>query len=238
MIGTYVCSSVSHEIPQWGNPLSVQCLIVPPDLLRDVRQLDEQLVRFDGTLRVLPAQELAGVPWQTLRCWCHVRGVYGLPTTELVDYVHDLIGDRTAIEIGAGNGALGRALDIPRTDSRLQEHVLIAKAYAAAGQPTVQYGRDVEKLDALSAAQKYRPAVVVGSWITQRWRPGDGAGSQFGVDEAALLEQVDCYILQGSLTAHNPENKRIRSRPHRVVREPWILGRAAPGNNVLFVWGE
>lgn len=218
--------------------MSVQRLIVPPDLFHAVKRLDEQLVHFDGTLRVLPAKELADVPWVTLRYWCHARGVYGLPTTELVDYVRDLIGDRTAIEIGAGNGALGRALDIPRTDSRLQEHPRIARAYAAAGQPTVQYGRDVEKLDALSAVRQYSPDVVVGSWITQRWRPGDGVGNQFGVDEGALLEQVDCYILQGSLTAHNPENKRIRSRPHRVVRESWVLGRAAPGNNVLFVWGK
>lgn len=218
--------------------MSVQRLDVPPDLLRAVARLDEQLVHFDGTLRVLPAKELVDVPWVTLRYWCHVRGVYGLPTTELVDYVRSIIGTRAAIEIGAGNGVLGRALNIPRTDSRLQEQPRIAKAYAAAGQPAVQYGRDVEKLDALSAVQKYGPDVVVGSWITQRWRPGDGVGNQFGVDEDALLEQVDCYILQGSLTAHNPENKRIRSRPHRVVRAPWVLGRAAPGNNVLFVWGK
>lgn len=150
---------------------------VTPALVAAATRLDMQLRDPDGRIRVLPAADLRDTPQKVLRYWCHIHGVYGLPTVELVEYIRHIIGDRAAIEIGSGNGALGRALCIPRTDSRIQDNPEVAGFYRLTGQPRVEYGADIERYEALEAVEAYKPQVVVGSWITQRHAPGDKLGS-------------------------------------------------------------
>jgi hypothetical protein len=197
----------------------------------DVRFLDEQLLLPDGAPRVLPARMFAEIPWVQLRIWLHKQALYGVVTKELVKYLMTLIGDRTAIEIGSGTGVLGKALGIPITDSRVQERPDVAFLYKLQGQPTIRYGASVEKLEALEAVEKYRPQVVVGSWLTQ-FSDGSRMGSMYGVDEEALLEQVELYIMFGSIRNHGA--KAICGRPHQVIQEPWMWSRAE--DSALFVW--
>ena len=213
---------------------------------RDVTYLDALLLD-QGRLRVLDASALASVPHDDLRYWCHMRAVYGLVTTELVAWLADRIGGRSAIEIGSGNGALGRALGIPRTDSRIQETPEMQMFYRLQGQATVTYGEDVERLDALAAVRRYRPKVVVGMWVTEyvspHETPGPGGGSIYGIDERALFaEGVETYIVVGNLTVHG--QKRILHEPPTGVTvegfaASWIWSRsAAPSQNCILVWDK
>lgn len=198
----------------------------------DVRYLDPLLRDSAGVLQVVPASVYAGIPHQHLQIWTHLNACYGLPTTELVDFIQQVIHGRSAIEIGSGNGVLGKALGIPCTDLKAQEIPEVRALYIQMKQPTIRYGAHVEHLEALAAVRKYKPRVVVGSWVTQV-SDGSRQGAVFGVDEEALLRQVETYILFGSLRNHG--DKAICRRPHKVLQQPWMRSRA--DDAALFIWG-
>lgn len=200
--------------------------------VQDVSDLDPLLLDEQGRLKVVPTTTLDRIPRDKLRLWCHLKAVYGLPTPELIEHVRQLIGGRPAIEIGTGAGCLGRALGLQLTDNLCQTWPDVAAYYLLTGQPTIRYPSDVENLDALAAVRKYRPKVVVASWITQI-TDGSRPGSMYGVDEEALLAEVETYVVFGSRRNH--EHKVICQRPHRVVQEPWMRSRA--DDSALFVWG-
>lgn len=214
---------------------------------RDVSRLDQMLtVLHEGvpSPRVVASAVYDGLSHADVQFWCHRHAFYGLPTDELVGWLRERIGKRTAIEIGAGNGALGRALGIPTTDSFVQQdNPEVVALYRMTEQPLIQYGADVEKLEAVDAVRKYRPQVVIGSWITEYVSPledpGPGGGSIYGVRENEILdhEGVEAYILVGNLSVHG--KKRIRSRRHEVVHAPWIRSRSSrPDQNCIIVWGR
>lgn len=205
----------------------------------DVGYLDKLLLDDRGLLRVVPASALSGVSESHMQFWCLKRAVYGLPTVELVDWLRDKIAGRRAIEIGAGNGALGRALGIPCTDSRMQERPEIAEHYRLHGQPTIDYPADIEKLDALEAIKAHKPEVVIASWVTQLYRGRTReeharGGNMFGVDEDALLDTGVEYVHIGATSTHG--TKWILSRPHDEFRFPWLQGRGKPEDRVIWAW--
>lgn len=214
---------------------------------RPVGYLDERFLDEEGHLRIVPAADYDAVDRVDLRLWCHHHAFYGLPTSELVAWLSERLAGRRAIEIGSGNGALGRALGIPRTDSYLQEagtNPVVDFMHGATGQPRVRYGDDVERLEAKDAVRKYRPLVVVGMWISEKCDPSKPVpkhgGNMFGVNDAWILERVEEYILVSNLAVHGhraiarPPGPKI---PAQIIREPWIRSRASqPEEDVIFAW--
>jgi hypothetical protein len=206
-------------------------------------ELDERLLNPDGTVKVLPSAAFDDIDHTDLRVWCNRRALYGLPTTELIDWLREFIGDRSAIEICSGNGVFGRALDIPRTDNLLQNRPNIAMMYQLQGQPRITYGSDVEKLEAVQAVRKYDPQVVIGSWVTHWIDPHKafplGGGSMYGPKEDRILAHpsVEAYVVIGNIDTH--KYKPILQREHQVIQAPWLRGRGRnPENNALYVWGS
>ena len=74
---------------------------------------------------------------------------------------------------------------------------------------------DIIELDAHEAVKRYRPQVVIGSYITHRWRPGMTSGNQYGVDNLKMSDygftREECDTLarnardtMGGLFAANP----------------------------------
>lgn len=203
---------------------------------QDISQLNEKFLA-DGDLRVQPAAEYSLFSQEQISIFCVKNAFYGLPTEELILWLRGQIGSRKAIEIGAGNGALGRALHIPMSDSFLQEQPDVKAYYESLQQPTIRYGTDVERLDYKEAILKYQPEVVIGSWVTQLWRDhsDDGAASMHGLDEEWILETVPCYIHVGNAKTHG--RKRILKSPHREYRFDWLFSRAVnPAECVIYVW--
>lgn len=209
--------------------------VIDPRL--DTECVDAALVDSLGRVRPVPAETLQKIDRETMRLWCHQRAVYLAPSIELIGWLRARIARRTAIEIGAGNGSVGRALGIPTTDNKCQSWPEVREYYRMCGQPTVQYPDDIEELTALDAVAKYRPQVVVACWVTHIYREEEPerGGNMYGIDEDALLESgIETYIHVGATSSHL--NKRILSRPHEEVRPSWLFGRGAPEDRVIWVW--
>lgn len=198
------------DVRQFGAPSLGQYEID----VANVRDISELVIECSGRPRVLPASAFTGItPAERMLC-CVRHGLYGLPTTELADFLREEIGKDSAIEVGAGNGVLASTLGIPATDNRQQEAPGIRSYYESIQQPTVVYGENVEKLDAGAAIAKYRPSVVVACWITHRFdisRPDQG-GSASGIDEEAVVGACDKYVLIGNERVHS--GKPIWRLPH------------------------
>lgn len=211
---------------------------------RDTTYLDELLLDERGLLKVVPAATYDEISHNDLMLWCLRHAFYGLPTTELIAFLQAQIGGRSVIEIGAGNGAFGRALGIRMTDSFIQRpgrSGMIDAIYGNLAQPRVQYGADVEELEASEAVRKYKPQVVIGSWITQKVSASlpvpSGGGSIHGVNEEWLLERVQTYIVVGNLDIHG--QKKIMRHDPTIIQEPWIKSRSSkPEGNCVLIWGR
>ncbi len=188
----------------------------------DLSGMDE-LMYENGLLRVVPSEELLKFPVTTIQLWCVQRGVYQLPTRELIDWLKAEMGDN-AIEICSGFGVIGRALNIPRTDSYMQTKPEMAEYYESLGQKPINPPADVMKMSANTAVKILRPSVVIGAWVTQLWQEGDDFGSVEGVDEVEIYKDVKKYIHVGNDSPH--KNKRIYNLPHKTYRFPWLVSRA------------
>lgn len=193
----------------------------------------------DGVLQAMPAEFYAGFSQNDLSVWCMRRGFYCLPTLELVDFVREQIAGEKAIEIGAGHGALGRALGIPTTDSHQQSRPEVVAHYARLNTAVVRYPMDVEKLTAMQAVEKYQPTVVLACWVTHRYHPVLHArgGNMDGVDEPKLLAKASVlkYVFVGHERTH--ANKVILKERHETFRLPFLFSRAMDSGNVAWVWG-
>lgn len=158
------------------------------------------------------------------------HGLYGFPTVELVEHLAELIGDRPALEIGAGSGVLAEALGIRATDSHQMELPKYQAIYGAAGQTIAPYGANVERMNALQAVRRYRPQVVIGCWITHLYdgRRHEAGGNELGVDEARLLELVGgMYVHIGNEKVH--EHKPIWPLPHTITYPDYVYSRSFNG---------
>lgn len=194
---------------------------------------------LNGRTELVPAAQLADSDPLELIRWCYANARYGLVTTELVAWLRTIIDGRHAIEVGAGCGDLGFHLGIHMTDSSVQTSPEMRALYAILGQRVTVPPVDVERLDAAQAVAKHRPQVVVASWLTQRYQPGDRGrrtgSSIYGVDECALIESVETYVHIGNLRVHG--DKRALRLPHRCYDFPWLWSRSQwPELNRIWVW--
>jgi hypothetical protein len=202
-----------------------------------VRDISGNLLDAHGRLQVVPGAVLAETSAEERMMFGVRRGVYGLPTTELCDFLRDRIGGRTAIEIGAGTGVLARTLGIVATDNRQQEDAAVRTYYRSLGQPTVPYGPNVEKLDAHHAVAQHGPQVVIACWVTHRFDPmaPHAGGSETGVDEAAIIASCEEYIFVGNEHVHR--NKPIWKLPHEKLTPAWLYSRAINGTrDFIGIW--
>lgn len=203
-----------------------------------VQELHPLFYDKDGLTVPVPAGVIKSIDPQKLRLFNHVTGMYGMITTELVDFLRDYIGDRTAIEIGAGLGTLGRALKIPRTDNKMQNWPEIQISYQMTRQPTIVYPSDVEELDAIAAIEKYKPDVVIGSYITHKYKAAQHhmGGNMYAPDEIAISKLASEYIMLGNMDVHS-HNRLIKNKKInvRILQTNWIIGRnAEPKKDCLY----
>jgi len=207
------------------------------DNIPDVSYLDKDMSQND-LLIVKDASFYENISQKDLAVWCHFRGIYNLPTTELIEWLKGQIIPGETIEIGAGVGTTGRALNIPITDSCIMEEPLVALHYKMMRQPTTKYPIDIVRLSAQEAILHYKPSVVIGCWVTQIFREEDGSdqdSSVFGIDEDFILEHVEKYIVIGNKKTHG--SKRIMGIEHKEYQFPWLYSRSMGyEDNVIYVW--
>lgn len=204
-------------------------------------RLDRDLLDKDGYLKVMPNSYYDSVPHLHLVYWANSMGYYCLPTEELVVWLKEEIGERSAIEICAGSGLLGKTLGVPRADWRIHKRFPMAKLQMdlqSGGMPYTVNAPDVEDMEATEAVMKYKPQVVFGGFITQRIYQGSSKntmGSAYGVEEEKLIEYLETYIVIGTQKIHGA--KKIEKYPHEVLKFPWLRSRAInPNDNAIFIW--
>lgn len=208
----------------------------------NVDYLDDLLLA-NGLFQVLPASVLAAIPQLHLSIWGNKRGVYCFPSTELIEWLREQVAGRSAIEICSGTGVIGRALGITSTDSYIQTTPDMISYYALLNQQPIFPPQDVLRFEANEAVDYFKPAVVLGSYITQKYLPGDEdavpkiGSSLYGIDELALLPKVETYIAIGNRVSHG--DKRIRKFPHKTHQFPWLFTRSIkPEENEISVWSR
>ena len=187
-------------------------------------------------MKILPASVWDSFSWSEVRMLLHQTGTYVVPTEELIDYLDKLIGEESAIEICAGNGFIGRELGIPVTDSYQQqddkESVLF---YKLAGQPTIKYPKDVIKLEANKAVDRFRPHTVLACYATHKWRYDTMSGNDKGVDFRKLIRKIKRLILVGNTEIH--KDNPLMEIPHEEIILPGLITRSArPETNRIFIW--
>ncbi len=203
-----------------------------------VTDISPDVLLPDGKLKLLPAEIWRKYRWDDFRAFCHVKARYGIPTVEQHLFLSTIINGRDTIEIGAGAGDLGHYLRIHMTDSKQQEDPIIAAQYAAMHQPTIKYPQEIEKIEALEAVYKYRPEVVIGSWITTYAPHEMPYGSNpYGIKENLILDLVETFILIGNIDIHG--DKPIMKKPHEEIYEEWIVSRGKnQKNNRIWIWNK
>ena len=204
-----------------------------------INHLDNLFIK-DGLIVPVPYKELLNIPQRVLRVYTFTHSIYGIITTELVEYLKNEIGDQKAIEIGCGNGTLGRALGIPFSDLKSQEIDEVKKKYQDMGQPTINYPADVEKLEAFEAIDKYKPEILIGSYITHYANPKqiEKGGYDYAPNEVEMSKLVKKYYMLGNKETH--KHNRLLTNPKvktTIMHAPWIMTRSLkPDFNALFIW--
>lgn len=199
----------------------------------DISDILAQVMDQDK-LKVMPAAYWKQFSDNKIKVFMVTKGVYVIPTQELIDWLRSNIVGR-AIEIGAGVGSIGRALEIPTTDRKLMDRPDIRNLYQAMGQAPTIYPQDVEELTAHQAVLKYQPDTVIGAFITHKFKESIGEGNMYGVEEEKIIDRVRKYIMIGNRDTH--KLKPILKKPHKQLWFDWLITRSNDqGENRIFVW--
>ena len=209
---------------------------------KPVKYIDDILLK-DGEIQVLPAAVLSQINNIDLRLWCHGKGIYGVPSQELIAVIKTHLVENKSIEVGAGCGVFGKALGIPSTDSMIQRDPLVRAYYEALGQPVVEYGKHVINLEASVAIDQFSPEVVFGSWVTQYVPPEKleelyGQGSEYGLKESEFLPKIKKYIVYGNDVVHGHKRalNDAKYKVERIYNGVDFFSRASkPELNCLYV---
>lgn len=201
----------------------MEARFIDPDTLKRDPALEGAL-DANGRLLVLPYAFWEEFTQMEIAAFCVRQGFYCVPTVELVDWLRSEIGDAKAIEIGAGNGVLADALGIIGTDNKMQTWPEIVGLYASLQQPLVPYGERVRPMEAEKAVNALKPQVVIGAWVTHRYRESEHwrGGNMYGVREECIIQRAR-YIMIGNSHVHR--DKPILELPHRKYEFPWLISR-------------
>lgn len=216
-------------------------------MIRVLPELTEQQLKelnniffTDGKISPFNADKLKNIRSIQIQAYAHKLGLYGIFTKELIQQFKNLINGRSCIEVGAGNGTLGRALNIPMYDNFLQLRPEIKIYYIITKQPIVNYGQDVLKMDGLEAIKKHRPKVVIGSWVTHKYNPKlkHLEGSHFAFEQKEMFNYgVEQFIMYGSLKTHylNPLFKSNQYNTTIIKNDEIMYSRNGKNDNCIYI---
>ena len=196
----------------------------------DCSELEKLLIK-DGLLIPVAYEKLKRFPQEQLSVFCLKNGFYQLPTIELIDFLKEEIKGLKTIEIGAGNGSIGRALKIPLTDSCLQEKPEIKAFYLMMQQAPIKYPKDIIPIDGNEAVKLLKPECVIASWLTD-YRNGNA----YGIDEIKIIKSVKKYIHIGNEKTHGFKLALKKFKNRRFTFD-WLISRSMEKNlNIIYIF--
>jgi hypothetical protein len=196
----------------------------------------EKIVMPEGELKIVTAAYYEDLSNDELSMFALKHALYSIPTIELINFLKKEIGDeKSVLEIGSGNGFLGKALNIKCTDNKMQDDPAVKLMYKNISQPTIKYGDNVEKIDAEEALRKYHPGIVIASWVTQKYCPVKNKGNVYGPDLREIVKNCQKFILIGNDSTHGWFE--IMQLSHRKIEVDGYISRASnPQNNYVYIW--
>jgi hypothetical protein len=232
--------------------------IIEPELVNYDRAVEivESLVGLDGRIYPIPYSYIQNDTLDTLNWVMQALGLYTFPTLELCEWLSSQIDDNPdyephpAIEICAGTGWIGRQLGIPSTDIKSMENPIVKGIMAQCLSVPTIYSEDVETMEASEAVNKYKPDIVIGSYVTSKQLvdkidkkkamtigiklPYGGVMEQnlmdlareevkVGVDVKSICRKVYKVILVCNMRTHR--NESYISLPHQTLSFPWLVTR-------------
>lgn len=207
-------------------------IILPQET--DTQPIKEGVYK-DGEFQILGSSFWNKFSKNQILKFMNEESLYVLPTEELLDFLDKEIGENSAIEVGAGRGIIGRELNIRTTDSHQQSDSFMKVLYKAYNIPTIKYPHYIEKIDAVSAARKYRPHTILGCFVTHKWRGDTQSGNDFGIDMTKMFSFAKKFILVGNKKIHN-DNPLMRL-PHKEIELDGLITRGFNSElNRIFIW--
>lgn len=224
------------------------------NLLR-AKEIVENLISSDGRIYPVPYSFIKDDTLDTLNLVMQALGLYTFPTLELCDWLQGQIDDdpelepHSAIEICGGTGWIGRQLGIKSTDIKNMENPIVQEVMLKSFSVPTIYASDVETLEASEAVRKYKPEIVIGSYVTSKqlvdkidkrkaitvgYRVMGGVIEQnlmdlarkevrVGVDVKSICRKVYKLILVCNMRTH--KNESYMSLPYQSYSFPWLVTR-------------
>jgi hypothetical protein len=187
-----------------------------------------------GNVKPISADQLQEYKREDIYMFMKKHAINVYPTLELLAFLKDIIGDRNAIEVGAGNGQIGRNLGIRCTDSYMMGRDEWKKftdkmneQNGANVQGYIKYDPMVEKLTAYEAVKKYAPDIIIGGYVPQHItfresKEGTLRGNIEGINEVDLVNSGSLYIMIGTIPLHS-NRKVMQAIPnHAELKFPWL----------------
>lgn len=220
------------------------------------KEIANKLSSSDGRIYPIPYSFIKSDTLDTLNLVMQALGLYTFPTIELCEWLSSQIDDdpelepHSAIEICGGTGWIGRQLGIPTTDIKNMENPMVKNIMLESFSVPTIYAEDVETLEATEAVNKYKPEIVIGSYVTSKQlvdkidkkramtigfrMPGGGVIEQnlmdlarkevkVGVDVKGIIRKVYKTILVCNMRTH--KNESYVNLPHQSYSFPWLVTR-------------
>jgi len=245
------------------------CSIIEPELVNHDRALEitNSLIGSDGRIYPVPHSYIKDDTLDTLNLVMQALGLYTFPTLELCEWLESQIDDNpeyephSAIEICAGTGWIGRQLRIPITDVKNMENPEVQKVMLDSMSIPTIYANDVETLEASDAVNKYKPDIVIGSYVTSKqlvdkidkkkamtigFHTINGGiieqnlmelarkEVKVGVDVKSICRKVYKVILVCNMRMHR--NESYMSLPHKTLSFPWLVTRGDTSQSRILVF--
>jgi len=243
--------------------------VIEPELVSYDRatEIVNSLIGSDGCIYPIPYSFIKDDTLDTLNWVMQALGLYTFPTLELCEWLESQIDDNpeyephSAIEICAGTGWIGRQLRIPITDVKNMENPEVQKVMLDSMSVPTIYANDVETLEASEAINKYKPDIVIGSYVTSKQLidkidrkkaitigvklPYGGVLKQnlidivrkevkVGVDVRGICRKVYKVILVCNMRVHR--NESYISLPHKTLSFPWLVTRGDTSQSKILIF--
>lgn len=198
------------------------------------KEVEEKFVE-NGRLKEMSCADYLSLPFPVMFNLMNKYSIYVAPTIEFLDYLDDLIGDKSCIEICAGMGYIGKGLNLEHiTDSYVQvsDKEVNATLIARGGVPT-NPPSFVEKLEAVKAVKKYHPHTVLVCYGTHK--DLFGSGTSFGVDYKELKRYCRRIIFVGNALTHR-ESPILRMAQTIQCPDGLVTKSANPEHNLVAIW--
>ncbi len=221
----------------------IEAALHPGQLAKLVKEENGKLLP-----NILPANEILKLGDYNRQIIMSLLGLYVWPTVELFDFFKTNIPNETSVlELGAGNGVLGKSLGWNSTDNFSQSEQFIARnkeeqrynkmallQLKSNNIAPVNYGDNVRKIDACDAVSEYKANTVLGLYLT------DVTQNKFTINlmDAFMSESTETFYLVGNMDTHYKKSP-IFDLKHEIIEvEGLVIRHQNNKQGRIFKWDK